>query len=691
MPVLNLLLRPLSSSKTVGHIYSLVFMLLFFAASVFMAVIYKPAIPAFATAILLLCILFYKAKLSDLLIKLPVIYHIIALLALVYTARSFYGSVGGSRLYMLAACAACGVVAFSLVETASAVLLSFLSDGAHPKNFPMALAAVFPLLFTTIVYVPSETYFVNSRSLLFVFEDFAPYIIVKATVLILIISVAACALCDKAFRGLSAAAVGLTLCVYCQYIFMNRSLSVFIGEPVDWDSMTSQKIINTVIWVLLFLLPIAFLLISGRVKAIKGSAIARNAHVFAGLLLGGIQLLSLIIMIFTTDINLSGHERYMLSGEEQFVVSGNKNVITFIIDEADRHFFDDIYEQEPERFDFLKDFTYYNNACMMYDATYISIPQMLSGATEPPEYELSAWVDESWTSEPCTSFYSRLHEANYTVNVFGSFSYDYTPYAKCFDNCEFQRENSVNVKYEDWASNLNALAAYRYMPMILKPSFYDKVDGLGSSVVYSNACIMKNKEYLAALKLKKSDSDENYFIVEHLDGTHGEAGGTIPERVRDSLEILREYTDQLKEMGLYDSSVIIVTGDHGVHCAKDNVPIWYIKTANEHHDEMQISSAPIHHIDYLATCIAAAGLERDGDEALFGRPIFDIPEDEQRERLVFQRFGFEYVGEIDFKRCLDEEHKGAAYGYYFTGDREDLAERENAGPPDILLELSDTY
>ncbi|MBR1752351.1 MAG: hypothetical protein IJ740_16030, partial [Ruminococcus sp.] len=397
MPLLKMLLRPISESNTVGLIYSLLLILLFVSSSVFMTVFFQLALPAVIAALVLLCFLFYRIKLHTMLIKLPVIYHIIALLAFAYMAHGFYRYADGSRLYMIASSAACGMVFFSLIETVSAALLSFLSDGAHPKNFPLALATVFPLLFTVIVYVPSETYFMNSKDFLFVFFDFAPYIFIKAAVFILIASVAACALNDKAFRGFSAAAVGLTLCVYCQYAFMNRGLPSALGEPMDRGSMLSREIINSVIWVLLFLLPIAFLLISGRVKAIKGNAIARNAHVLAGLFIGGIQLLSLAVLIFTADHSLSTHERYMLDGDEQFVVSGNKNVITFIIDASDRHYFDDIYEQEPERFDFLKDFTYYNNACMMYDATYLSIPQMLSGTTETPEYDLNAWLKETWS------------------------------------------------------------------------------------------------------------------------------------------------------------------------------------------------------------------------------------------------------------------------------------------------------
>ena len=666
-------------------------MLLFCASSVFMGIFFEIPMPAVIIEVILLCFLFFRIKLDTKIIKLPVIYHFIALLAFAYLSTAFYHYADGTKLYVIFFSAACGIFFFSLIEIVSSAILSFLSDGAHPESFLKAMAVIFPLLFTVIIYIPSETYFINSKDFLFVFFDFAPYIIIKAVVFTLITSVAACALSSKVFRVFSALTTGLTLCVYCQYIFMNSDLPSFLGTPPDWSSMHAKIVINLVIWILLLLLPLAFILLSGRIKAISGNKIACNAHVLAGLFIGGIQLISLVTLIITSDRSLSIHEKYMLNNKEQFVVSGNKNVITFILDASDRHYFDDVYEQEPERFDFLNDFTYYNNACMMFDATYLSIPQMLSGAVDPPENDIDTWVNKCWSSERCTSFYSRLHDADYKVNVFGDFSSEYKAYSESFDNCEFQTEDSIKIKHKKLYSELNALSAYRYMPMLLKSSFFGDVEELNRSIEFSNECIMDNKQYLSSLKLGKAKNDKNYFIVEHLNGTHTFSGGTVTERVYDCLDILKEYTDQLKEMGLYDSSVIIITGDHGKHYGKDNVPIWYIKGANEHHDRMQTSSAPIHHTDYLATCIDAAGLKQSGDDDLLGRSIFDIPENEKRKRLVFQRYGFEYEGDIDFKRCVDPGHKGAAYGYYFTGNREDLVKRENAGPPDIVLELNDMY
>ena len=121
------------------------------------------------------------------------------------------------------------------------------------------------------------------------------------------------------------------------------------------------------------------------------------------------------------------------------------------------------------------------------------------------------------------------------------------------------------------------------------------------------------------------------------------------------------------------------------------MPIWYIKPAGAHGTETQTCSAPIWHTDYVATCLDTAGLLQDGEEELFGRSIYQIDENEQRQRLVFQRSQFSYTGKVNFKRYSEASHPGALFGYYFTGTKEDLVKHEENDPPDVLIELDSPY
>ncbi|MBQ8121638.1 MAG: hypothetical protein IJ172_12800 [Ruminococcus sp.] len=626
-------------------------------------------------------------KLYRLMWNNPLIYHLICALGAAYLGSNVIGIADAPQMDKVLLTIASGAVfSFFILELICGIFLKFAMDKPEPKNFLKAFAVVFSLLFTCFVYLPSETYINNSANYRYVYLDFAPYIFIRTIVFSLLAAVAACALKKAVFRVVCCIGAGLTLCTYCQYMFMNKDLPLAIDDPIDWESLKTKAVINALVWVGLFLLPLAFMLITSRIKAVKNNKAVRNAPVCVSALIGAVQVLSLAIMLFTTSSELFGSRLCLLSNKEQFVVSSKKNVITFILDMSDRHYFDDAYKSNPEKFEFLKDFTYYTNAAMVYDSTNLSIPQMLSGYTEiPKDNGFYEWMENAWKSDTCETFYKRLHDNDYKVNVFGSFGNTYQYLDGKVDNCEEIDRDDIYIIKNDLYESINDMAAFRYLPIGLKKHYEPDMNSVNYAVDMPNSCIMDNNEYAQEMNLKKSDSDKNYFIVEHLYGSHytdKEAG------TQSSLDALKKYTDQLKKLGVYDDAVIIITADHGTHGEPDNFPIWYIKRANEHNDQMQYNNAPICFTDYLATCLDTAGLKQDGDEELFGRSIYQIKEDEQRERLLFERNGFKFTGEINGKKWNEMFKKGNFYGYYFTGDREALKERTESGPPDIYIALN---
>ena len=676
-----------------GIIIGSVIMFLFSAASVYLSYSYELPLAAVLVFLAGFGFVYYKSKLYMLYFRLPVIFHIIMMLVSSYVSFIGFKSYAGDTAAKVLTSVSCGIFILTLADIFLSVILRPLcGKRAVRKGFVKALAAFFPLFFTIFAYLPLELFLNNRKDFFVSFPDIAPYFFVKTIVFTLLASVAACVFKEKVFRVVCAIAVGLSLGCYCQYVFMNSVLPQTLGEPVDWDSMTTRKLINAVIWLVILVLPTVYVIVCNKVKAMGKNAAVKNGHLILNAFVGGVQVLSLAILMISSASSLFSSEKYILDNSQQFTVSSKKNVITFILDASDRHYFDKAFEQSPEKFDFLKDFTYYTNACMMYDSTYLSIPQMLSGTTELPQTTIKSWFTKAWSSESCEAFYSRLHDADYQVNFYGDFcyGYEYDPLAGKVDNCVKMSDDDMKIDKQALFDSFNSLSSYRYMPLMFKKNYEITTKDLNSSVDIENSCIMDNNEYLSDLELKKSDSDKNYFIVEHLMGTHLEAG-KVSDNVVVCLDILKSYISQLKEMGVYDDSVIIITGDHGTHGSADNMPIWYIKTAGAKNDKMQYSTAPIHHMDYVATCVDAAGIKKDGDDKLFGRSIFQIGENEKRQRLVFQRSEFEYVGPVNWKKYSDSSHRCAAFGYYFTGDREDLAKHEKTDPPDILLELDEYY
>ena len=688
MKFMDILLRKPSPDPKVNKAFSVASTVLTAAAIAYISYFFSFPIPVAAVSAVSVVALLFVLKPHKLL-STPLTFHLIGVLLSAYLTMRFLSFVKSSGVKSVFISISIFLGLLFLSELVLYILVSLLMDEPHPKRFFKSFVSVFALLFTMLVYIPSETFFNNFKDFDFCYVDFAPYFFIVALVISILAALVMCEITEKLYHVFCCVFCGLLLGVYCQCTFMNKDLSAVIGEKMDWAALKTRSIINAFIWIGLMILPFVIRFVCKHIKAL-GSTVRENSVVFVSGFIGAMQLLSIVIMMFTTQASLYHSSKYMLTAQEQFVVSKNKNVITFIIDMADQKFFEKALDENPEKFECLKDFTCYTNTCMVYDSTALSIPQMLSGTTKLPEDNLDKWLSETWSEDPCKSFYSRLHENNYKVNVFGNFAHSYDVFKDSFDNVDVVEPSDIKVNRYDLLSDVDQMSLYRWMPLGLKKHFEPDQSIGNRAVMINDQCIMDNKEYLSKLDLKTSDDDKNYFIVEHLNGTHM-IEKHIADETNDCLDILNKYIAQLKTLGVYDDSVIIITADHGEHYAFDDMPIWYIKPAGAHGTETQTCSAPIWHTDYVATCLDTAGLLQDGEEELFGRSIYQIDENEQRQRLVFQRSQFSYTGKVNFKRYSEASHPGALFGYYFTGTKEDLVKHEENDPPDVLIELDSPY
>ena len=123
-------------------------------------------------------------------------------------------------------------------------------------------------------------------------------------------------------------------------------------------------------------------------------------------------------------------------------------------------------------------------------------------------------------------------------------------------------------------------------------------------------------------------------------------------------KLLDSYIRELKRLGIYDNTIILIIADHGEASPEqpDQQPIFFVKNFNERHDEMQVSRAPIEsQPQFLATIAAAI----DEDASPYGTPVWDTPEDLVIERHTTYIEGPHY-------------QSGPFYEYTYTGDGSDL-------------------
>lgn len=670
------------AGKIIGWVFSVLFAV---SVALFGYLSLKMDIAVCAALFIIICVPFLVFKYYRLVYNNTVLLHLVCIAIGVYVGtlnnRAFLFE---SEQLEVGSFASSAISFLCFFETVSGIVMNFSGNATHIDFFPKALLYSVPIFFITGVYIPSETYFNNFNNYAYIYSDFFPFIIIRMTILVFVSAVFLCGLGENMKAAVAKLLCGLTLAVYAQYMLMNGSMPNVLGDPMDWDALTGECIVNAVVWLLIIALPFIAGAIIKRIPKLKDNIHAKNAYNYVSLFVGGIHLITLITLIITTPVDLFDYNRTGLSNEEQFVVSKNKNIITFIIDMADQDYFEKAYSTNPEKFECLKDFKCYTNACMMYDSTFLSIPQMLTGSDIYPEnFESQKWKSDVWNSERSTAFYSRLHENGYSVNFYGDFSNDYAELIGKADNTIRIEKKDINIYKPLLYGTIDMAAEFKFMPLALKRYFEEDMSFYwNDGVSVPERCVTHNGVFMDSLDLKISESDNNYFIVEHILGTHGYTGA-IDDETLACLDIVDKYMSQLKEFGVYDDSVIIITADHGEHNKDANYPIFYMKEPGETHSDILYNASPVWFTDLPATFLKASGLWKDGDENIFGIPIQEIPEDEVRERLVFQRVEYE-VGENGY---LSPE-PGTMYGYYFTGDKYDLAEREHKAPPDISIKIN---
>lgn len=584
------------------------------------------------------------------------------------------------------------VLLFLLIEVGFRLIMLLSDKGTdHPENFRWALLSCFPLLLTVNIYLPTETYLENYKDFYYRYIDFAPFLAVRTVVFSAVAASILCTFTAKRAGIFMRILAGFMFGVYAQYMFMNTDIRTVAGDPIDWESLTGKGIVNIVVWVILLFLPFAAYLISKRFKGNIKDTVSRSPFYASGFI-GAVELVSIVVMLLTTEVDLF-HYNFVgiLSNEEQFTVSKNENFFTLIIDMGDVNMFEEEMKRDPASFECLKDFTYYDNCCMTCDATNISIPSLLTGGEVSDSETVEQWQSEIWASERAGEFYSRLHENNYKVNIFGDFQYDYLDLFGKADNV-IKAEGQFEVNRMLYNS-IDSMSAFRYMPVLIKQFIEPDWNFINHGVVIEKKCLYSNEDILGNLELKVSDEDRNYFIVEHFLGTHllgwwthGKDGVMAQTKT-----IMNKYIQQFKDLGVYDDAVLIVTADHGIHAQADDMPIFFIKRAGEHHDSMQVSHAPIHLLDLQATCLDILGIGKDGDDVMFGSSIFDIGENDERERLVFQRDQFPINGDPNAYGANDPDVIDMLWGYYYTGDRDDLKEKEELFPPDVVHRIKSGY
>lgn len=420
---------------------------------------------------------------------------------------------------------------------------------------------------------------------------------------------------DRFCKAFSAIISVFCILSYIQSILFNGKMSEIDGGIQEWSAISKAS--NLSIWIVAIVAMIAvFYRTNIGIRIVK----------YIVIYIACIQLLSFLWIVITGGIFHTSQKQ--LTEDGVFSLSEDNNVIVFILDAYDTQMLKYVTDQDPDYLNPLHDFTYYNNMVSRYTATDGSLPYLLTGAdldNKEIEEDQDNWYREG-------HFLQDIKNLGYDIRILTSKEYVDRLDEGLVDN--YSADNYCKLDTEKVLNLLSRCMRYKSMPFILKTIFrYEEYD-ITNVITDTNVYIFgTDSEFDSRIKTEgiSSDNSNGTFTIYHLYGAHSPYFLTEnAERDYDSnplaqwkgsLKIVYDYLDALHAVGLYDQTTVIVMADHGYNntqrtavkaaglsCEEDKTnPIFFIKRAEESHDDLIIDSKQTTHDQFFDTILESMG------------------------------------------------------------------------------------
>ncbi len=306
----------------------------------------------------------------------------------------------------------------------------------------------------------------------------------------------------------------------------------------------------------------------------------------------------------------------VLTTENLTTFAAEENVIVFLVDRFSDENYYEAMEACPEIFDDAEGFTFFSDYISRYPRTFPSIPYLMTGVENDFSMSRNDYFEYAYQNGYVLK---SIKEAGFDINI-------YTDPYYGFDNASCMMPYVTNVSHK--FGTVGRLLRYHFSSET--KSVYDRVDGVeftlrnqkkGYSFIHIAGCHMPNY-YNADLSAPAGEDDRWDTAV----------------AMKQTFLVINQYLRELKRLGLYENTTILIMGDHCYIGSDYEYPYYphltglMVKPAGVSSGETVISDAPVQTEDVLATILRAAGASLP-DPAW--RTVFEIGEDEARTRTYF--------------------------------------------------------
>jgi hypothetical protein len=475
--------------------------------------------------------------------------------------------------------------------------------------------------------------------------------------------------------------LALGICIYVQSALLVWDYGQFDGSGIDWTKFSSRGLIDSAVWAGIF----------GLVFLLRRSIVAKAAGISVFLLI--LQTVGTLRLAAASRMPWTLPDR-RLELQKLFSFSAEKNVVLILLDAFQSPALAELLTTYPQMKEDFRDFIYFRNTTSSFPSTLPSVPTMLTGVPYDEKSSLRSYFEETVAQRSLPKY---LSDSGFQVSLATVPGFcRFFSSSQCAEARAYPRLDGPSGSEREFLELLD-YSFFRAAPQSLKIALYDDEQWFFQRLAFE-------------MKKKKGGEDGSLMLVDRLqaESSVSAAQPTFklihlllphpPMRVGANCEILpkfrkfrkESYLDQshcatlaarkiiaeLRELKIYDQSMIIISADHGVRLDLGRVtsksddknsrarisrglPLLMVKPPGRS-SLFEISDAPAQLLDIPRTVTSALGLEAPfpGENALNLRP------EEPRDRF-YSDFAFRWN---DWDRADDPALRRVTPHYRIHGD-----------------------
>lgn len=473
-----------------------------------------------------------------------------------------------------------------------------LSNPPSPPNSrdftPYWAAALFA--FTLLALVPAHVYLVNRSAVAIFAGEFITATTGLAILVSLLLGALLTLLPGAARQRVTVLLAGCGLLLWVHAYCLVWQYDAMDGGPIPWENYSRRSLVDAGLWILVTSLAFWF-----------GPRLYPRVRLVCGGLLA-LQLASLgINAIRTPALPLDFSKYYYVDRKSVFDFSAEKNVIVIVLDEFQTDVFAEaVMPREQYRKNFTG-FTYFPDTLAAANFTELAVPAILTGQIYDNSRPRGEYLRDVFLGDSLPLLLRRL---GWDVQLYPwrGFANEPIYYDEVVAANFVRRPQPADTRLTDVARLID-LALFRSMPQFAKRRVQN--DGAGLAMLLFAKPAEKDPgapdpkrplphelesggtldHTLTMLTANRNPVDGRFsvhpgppaFKFYHLAGLHvpvkmkrdlspgifDYTRANFGEQAEAYAKIMGRFLDELRRLGVYDKSMIVILGDHGSGRARD--------------------------------------------------------------------------------------------------------------------------